>query len=154
MSVPALVTRAVLEDELGAVMSWATRRRWVAYGDCEGLRLRAATYRAGKLVEFVAELDGYPALPPIWRVVDPGTDQPSSAFPTPGTQPGVPGSIFHSNRLICAPWNQLAYKIHDGPHDDWQMTAWQEVVGSTRATTLVDMLDQIDSHLRVSPGFA
>ena len=147
MSVPDLVTRAVIEDEFGAVASWAARRGWVAYRDCERLRLRAATYHpSGRLVEFLAELDGYPAIPPIWRVVEPGTDQPASAFPAPGSQTGVSGSIFHSNRLICAPWNQLAYKTkHDGPHDNWTMAAWQEVTGYTRATTLVDMLDQIHS---------
>jgi hypothetical protein len=68
----------------------------------------------------------------------------------------VPGSIFHPNRLICAPWNRLAYGEHGGPHADWGgQTSWTSVgAGYTKGDTLGDMLSQIALHLAVSPGMS
>ena len=155
MSVPPDLTRSVVDGQYGAVAAWAARRKWTVTRPAGQIVLRAAAYHpGGQLVEVIAAMDGYPALPPAWRFVTPGTDNPSTVFPQAGAQPGVGGSIFHPNRVICAPWNQLAYSQHGGPHNDWVMSGWQEVTGVTRATTIADMLDQIDLHLRASPAMA
>ena len=59
------------------------------------------------------------------------------------------------NRVICAPWNRLAYKENGGGpprglgRDD-QLD--QRGAGYTKADTLADMLDQIYQHLSASPG--
>ncbi|MFC0028006.1 hypothetical protein ACFFMM_00510 [Micromonospora chaiyaphumensis] len=68
----------------------------------------------------------------------------------------MPGSIFHPNRLICAPWNRLAYAEHGGPHPDWgALTNWKTAgAGYTKADTLADMLSQIHLHLTLSPGMS
>jgi hypothetical protein len=82
--------------------------------------------------------------------------QVSATFPTGGQIPGVTGSIFHPNRLICAPWSRPAYGEHGGPHSDWGgQTNWTSAAtGYTKADTLADMLSQIAMHLAVSPGMS
>jgi hypothetical protein len=151
VSVPPALTASVLDGEYPAVVVWAGRHGWAVTRPAGGPSVRAATYHpSGQLIEVVAALEGYPAVPPTWRFVCPGSDQPATTFPDGGAQPGVGGSIFHPGRFICAPWNQLAYSQHGGPHGEWIMTGWQEVGGSSRATTLADMLDQLHLHLRAS----
>lgn len=156
MSVPATVTRAAVEDEIVPAVAWARRRGWLIRWEPDSLTLRAASYHPaiGRLVEAFAALDGYPAAPPAWQFVVPATDEPSrSAWPAPGQQSGVSGSIFHPTPCICAPWNRLAYSAQGGPHGDWSMTSWRSVQGGqTKADHIADMLDQIHMHLQASPG--
>jgi hypothetical protein len=157
-AVPAAVTRAVLADEVSAVAAWATRQKgWEAQTDMDGLRLSARTTHpaTGIPLRIDADLDGYPGFPPAWRFVDPSTGQPlPQAFPRGGAIPGISGSIFHSNRVVCAPWNRLAYAEHGGPHGDWgALTNWKSAAPTyTKADTLADMLSQIALHLSASPG--
>ena len=157
MSVPATVTRVAAEAEIASATAWATRHGWTLQWNPDALILNATTKHpaAERLVEVIAHLDDYRALPPAWRFVTPGTDEsPRSAWPSAGELPGVSGSIFHTEPCVCAPWNRLAYKVHGGPHEDWTMTAWLTVGGgSSKADHLADMLDQLHQHLRVSPGF-
>jgi hypothetical protein len=109
---------------------------------------------AHRPVEFLAHLDDYKALPPAWHVLVPGTDHDAGPedFPRPaGT------SIFHSNLVLCAPWNRLAYRSVNpqGPHgDDWGgPEGWLSVSSQwTTAHTLGDMLAAIDVFLQKSPG--
>lgn len=157
MTVPATVTRATVEGELAAAVAWGNRHGWAMHWDADALLFRAANHHpaAGRLVEVTAALDGYRALPPAWRFVTPGTaESPRSAWPSPGHQPGLNSSIFHTTPCICAPWNRLAYNTHGGPHPEWTITSWWNVPGGlTKANRLADMLDQIHQHLRASPGF-
>ena len=157
MSVPVTVTRATVGSELASAVVWANRQGWAIHWDANALRLRATTNHpiADRLIEVTAALEGYRALPPAWRFVVPGSDEsPKAAWPAPGSQPGLPGSIFHPHPCICAPWNRLAYREHSGPHGDWAMTSWWSIPGElTKANHLADMLDQIHQHLRASPGF-
>lgn len=150
-ALPPAVARASAEDELGAARTWASRHGWAMQWNPADLLLRAATYHlpAGRLIEVTGQLDGYRAVPPAWHFVRPGTDETGKDwFPAPG-----PGSVFHGNIVICAPWNRLAYAEHGGPHGDWSGPAgWLQVSGTTVACTIADMLAAIDAHLRQSPG--
>ena len=100
-----------------------------------------------------ADLRGYRAIPPAWQFLDPETHElPTAVFPQPGSHPMIQGSIFHGNKVICAPWNRLAFQENGGPHGDWgALTNWTSAAPSyTRADTLADMLSQIELHLSVS----
>lgn len=150
-AVPPTLARASVEAELDAARAWAIRHRWILWWDPDGLRLRASTYhpKAKRLIEVIAELDGYPAVPPAWRFVHPATDNTAqAAFPAAG-----PNSIFHTNPVICAPWNRLAYSENGGPHGDWSgPSSWLKVTGLTVAHTVPDMLATLNLHLHQSPG--
>lgn len=154
-ALPPTATRASVEDELDAARAWAARHGWLLHWNPETLVLRATTYHrpVGRLVEVIAQTDGYRGLPPAWTFVRPGTDDSvKAAFPAPGTVAGI-GSIFHSNPVICAPWNRLAYAENGGPHDNWSgPSAWLQVREVTTAHTIADMLSALDVHLRASPG--
>jgi hypothetical protein len=154
----ATVTRAVLAAETAAITTWAARHGWDVRIDEDGLTLEAGTVHPASqaTIVFHADLDGYPALPPAWTCRDSAGEVTPSAFPLPGTRPGVSGSIFHPGLVICAPWNRLAYATHGGPHNDWgDLTGWKTVSGGhSQAHTLPDMLTALALHLSVSPGSA
>jgi hypothetical protein len=152
--IPAVVTAAAVDAEFPAVTAWAARRPgWAVRYDATTLILQADTIHplTSQPIAIAAELTGYRAVPPAWTIT--GTD---GTFPAGGQVPGVPGSIFHPNRLICAPWNRLAYGEHGGPHADWGgQTNWTDAgTGNTKADTLADMLSQIALHLAGSPGMS
>jgi hypothetical protein len=140
-----------VEKELDAIRAWANRHGWTVLWSPERLVIRLATYHGPveRLVELVGEVEGYRALPPMWRFVRPGTDEVDKAwFPSAG-----PNSTFHGDGVICAPWNRLAYGEHGGPHGDWGGPgAWLQVTGVTTAHTIPDMLAIVDANLRQSPG--
>lgn len=148
---PPTMVRASVEEELDAAHALAGRHGWDLLWMPNDLCLRATTYHdpVSRLVEVKVEVDGYPAIPPAWSFVRPGTEESGAAFfPAP-----FPGSIFHGNVVICAPWNRLAYSEHGGPHNNWSgPTSWLQVAGVTQARTIPDMLAALDSHLRRSPG--
>lgn len=159
--IPTVITRAVVTEELPAVLAWAARRPgWTVAFDDPALHLDVTTIHpaVGAPLLIQADLQGYRAVPPAWRFLysDAAEQATASPFPLAGTHPLIQGSIFHSNRVICAPWNRLAYKENGagGLHDDWGGLAnWTTAAaGHTRADTLADMLSQIALHLSVSPG--
>lgn len=158
--IPTTVTKVVVVEEMQAVLAWAARRPgWTAQFDDAALHLNVKTTHAacGTDLWIQADLHGYRAVPPAWRFLHPnGRDAVTGPFPRHGEHPWISGSIFHDNRVICAPWNRLAYKEENdnGPHDDWGgLTNWTNAApGYTKADTLADMLDQIYQHLSVSPG--
>jgi hypothetical protein len=157
--IPTVVTRAVVAEELPAVLAWAARRPgWTVEFDDPALRLDVKTNHpaTGTPLLIHAALEGYRAVAPGWRFLNPTTGEAAGApFPQPGFRPPIQGSIFHGNRVICAPWNRLSYQEnHGGPHADWgAWTNWTDAAaGYTKADTLADMLSQIDLHLAVSPG--
>jgi hypothetical protein len=142
--------------EASAVTSLAARRGWAVVIDVDSLMLTATTTHptCGAVVTFRADLSGYPALPPAWTCHDATGASPRSAYPAAGTRPCLNSSIFHSNPVICAPWNRLAYAEHAGPHGDWGGPAnWKNVdTNLTQAQTLPDMLAALHLHLSASPG--
>jgi hypothetical protein len=99
--------------------------------------------------------DDYRALPPAWRFTQPASEElPRSAWPQPGNVPGIGSSVFHTNPVICAPFNLLAYNDHGGPHSDWGGPAnWLALRPDlVRATSVGEMLSVIALHLHYSPG--
>jgi hypothetical protein len=156
--IPTVASRTVVAEESPAVLAWAARRPgWTVRLDEADLRLTVDTEHPATRtpLRIEADLHGYRAVPPAWRFVDPNTGQATSTvFPQPGTSPALPGSIFHPNHLICAPWNRLAFAELGGPHGDWgALTGWiVSGAGSSHAETLADMLSQIALHLAISTG--
>lgn len=152
------VTHAVMAVELAAITAWAARRGWEVEVDFEHGTVAAKTThpKTKTVIVFHADLDGYPAIPPAWTCRNEDGVVSLAAFPRAGQRPGVSGSIFHSNNVICAPWNRLAYAAHAGPHTDWvDLTAWKSVATEyTQAQTIADMLNTLWLHLAVSPGTA
>lgn len=99
------------------------------------------------------DLAGYRAQPPAWRWTT-GEPHHTTVIAIPGQLPGGISSMFHDNGTICAPFNRLAYKEHNGPHNDWGgPLAWLSVRGQVSATVLGEMLAQIVLHLKYSPGW-
>lgn len=155
---PEQVTRAVMVSETLAITAWAERHRWTVCVDPDNQTLTAETRHpvTDTQVRFQADLTDYPAFPPAWTCRDDQGANPRSAFPLAGTGPMIAGSVFHSNLVICAPWNRLAYSEHSGPHGDWGgPVQWKTAASAyTRAHTLADMLNTLRLHLAVSPGMA
>lgn len=153
---PPLVTRAQLETELAAITAWANKYGWRAEVEPASRLVEARTVHPaiGARLAVNADCAGYPSVAPAWRFIDQAGGSPKSAFPAPGARQGINGSIFHSNGLICAPWNRLAYRELGGVHDDWgALTCWKTAAsGYTQALTIADMLHTIRFHLLVSPG--
>jgi hypothetical protein len=154
--VPAEVTQAVLSDEQPAIAAWAERHGWTLTIDPNEATVTATTThpRTEQAVIFHADLSGYPAIPPAWTCRDNQGNSPAAAYPLPGTSSALPTSIFHTQPVICAPWNRLAYATHGGPHGDWTaVTSWKTAAGeATQAHTIADMLSALRLHLSVSPG--
>lgn len=159
MSAPVDITRVVIEHELRDARAAAERYGWRLKLDLDALRLEVLLHHPATRVEMelVATLDGYRALPPVWRFVMPGTNNsPKSAWPRPANLDGK-SSIFHSEPVICAPFNRLAYGEADrrGVHSEWGApTSWLQIRDANviRATTLAEMLAVIRAFLSVSEG--
>ena len=154
--VPTRVTRILVQSEEPAVLGWATRNGWKVTIDVHKLQIAAVVIHPKDETELFlhADLTGYRAIPPAWRFVDHDGKVTKSAFPAAGPVVDGKSSIFHSNLLVCAPFNRLAYKEADGPHADWgESTGWFNVTGDfAKAYSLAEMLSVIDVHLRFSPG--
>jgi hypothetical protein len=93
--------------------------------------------------------DRYAAEPPAWHWYNPDTkllDQPKDM--------PKDGGFFHSNRVICAPWNRLAYKSVDarGPHEDWQIGDWRNNPKTAGCKTLSAMAIRIAHELKTTKG--
>jgi hypothetical protein len=157
------VTEAVMASELPAVTAWASRSGWDVQYDAESFRGRALAphpHVDGQVVVFWFAVDGYPnRQPPAWWCGGDGTvvSVNKADYPRPPTNPpaGPPeGSIFHTNPVICAPWNRLAYGVLQGPHSDWAtLAAWKTyATDKTQAHTIADMLSALSIHLGRSDG--
>jgi hypothetical protein len=87
---------------------------------------------------------GYAATPPAWHWYDPATGERDLPKLTPKG-----GAFFHSNGVICAPWNRLAYKGVDGrgPHEDWTLANWHTNPKNGACRTLSAMAIRIYCEL-------
>jgi hypothetical protein len=156
MVLPANIVRSHVELELDPLRGYCERHRWSLQWDPEGQLLsfdRPCDLVAGAVLRLTAEVEGYPLHPPAWRFwkVD-EQSQAVPAFPSKRGKVGRAGSIFHPSRVICAPFNRLAYGTHQNLHPEWGMSEWKDVRGVARATTLTEMLALITVHLKASPG--
>jgi hypothetical protein len=155
--VPREVTAAVVGEELPALRAYAGRHGWqITWDEASLVLLADGSHPAdGSPARLHADLAGYRALPPAWTFIPHNAEAAvPGRFPAPGPLPGGVGSIFHTSRLICAPFNRLAYQQHGGPHQNWgRPAAWLDVRGHVRATRLGEMLAQIVTHLNYSRGW-
>jgi hypothetical protein len=156
--VPKDTTRAVVQHEFPIAEAWASRHGWELGLDFDTLVMTCTTrHPSNREPAFLrAELGGYRAVPPAWLCVDATGAHAKGAYPAPGPLPGGKSSVFHSQPVICAPFNRLAYADGNGPHkQDWgEATNWLSVPGDfARATTLAEMLQVLETHLRFSPGW-
>lgn len=119
-----------------------------------GLGPRREGRSPGRPVRLFAEVDGYPALPPAWRFVDPDTGEPTAATtPNRGDRNGQSSIIFGVG-VICAHFSRTAYTGGPNPpHSDWPLSQWADVTGGVQAHTLAEMLAVIDDHLQWSTGW-
>jgi hypothetical protein len=110
----------------------------------------------GDLFYLRGRFDDYREIPPAWAFTDFGwrADPQHAVFPKPISSP-YGSSVFHTQPVICAPFNRLAYKVHDGPHSDWGGPAnWLNAgqVHEVRARCLGDMLSVMYQHFRFTRG--
>ena len=144
------ITRAYLAqaDELPAAETYVRRNGMVWIYDDPALRgelrLRGPAANDAGTEEYVAlvDFDDYRALPPWWCFVDPRTKQEigPAAYPQPVPLFGG-ASVFHTNGVICAPWNRGAYVA--GLHSDWTIGDWEKIQGYSLAHTVPDMIDRL-----------
>jgi hypothetical protein len=84
----------------------------------------------------LVDCDRYPVQPPAWNWCDAEGTHTDRLVDRPR------GSGFlHTNGVICAPWNRLAYTPVDsrGPHGDWNIGEWRKNSHTKGCTTLPHM---------------
>jgi hypothetical protein len=148
------------DDEIPGAIRWAEYHglphNWDVATLIFTVCLEGGSEREGEREAYLlaANLEDYRVLPPVWRFLHPhtGADIGRAAFPKAGAFEN--GSVLHSNGVICAPWNRLAYAAHGGPHKDWTgPTQWQGVASDrTTAHTIPAMLARIRAEVLISPG--
>lgn len=153
----AEVTLAVLAEQFPPARRWGERNGWQLDLDTTTLTVDGQGRHPadGRPVRLLAGVDGYPALPPSWRFVDPATEEATAATtPNRGIRRGQ-SSIIYGVGVICAHFSRTAYAggPTPGPHADWQLSEWADVSGGPQAHTLAEMLAMIDDHLHWSTGW-
>jgi hypothetical protein len=122
MLVSPEVVRAHVEDELTLAAPWAEAKGWDPKWDPAAMRLTVRLTSAIDREVYGLELmlDDYRSRPPFFEFVHPTTGERGVArcYPKGGR------GYFHTNPVICAPWNRKAYAAHGGPHSDWAMENW------------------------------
>lgn len=152
---------AYLDEEIPPAIAWLQYHRLDHTWNREHLSLSVALEGLGdregvtESYRLVGWFPDYRATPATWRFVDPrdGRDVGQAAYPAAGDYVPGAGSVLHSNGVICAAWNRLAYGDMGGPHSDWpNPAAWQSpIAGQTQAFTIADMLSRLFHEVAVSP---
>ena len=147
------------EGEIPGAVRWATHHGLEHSWDEEHLlltvRLHGPARENDAREEYLLSgtVDDYRVIPPAWRFLDPrdGADIGKAAFPAPG--PFGVGSILHTNGVICAPWNRLAYANETGLHSNWtDLAKWESLEpNNTQARSIPDMLARIRAEVAMSP---
>ncbi|MBI5434906.1 MAG: hypothetical protein HZA52_18885 [Planctomycetes bacterium] len=122
----------------------------------EALQLRA-TFRQPATDEpfyLLGEFANYRAHPPGWEFWDAewATRRAPNAYPK--SNGGPYGSVFHTNRIVCAHFNRFAYATESALHPDWvDLAQWITVApGTVRAITVGDMLAVFHRDIQCSSG--
>lgn len=102
------------------------------------------TARDGTIFHLWCQHDRYGVMPPAWHWFNPETNARDQAGDIPKG-----GLFFHGNKVICAPWNRLAYSAIDsrGPHGDWELANWRENPKTGACLTLSAMALRIHCEL-------
>lgn len=157
--IPRNHTLIYIEEELLGAQAWAERHHVPLLWAEEGLELRATLTQpeTQEMFYLLGRFDDYREVAPSWTFTDSEwTAAPRQQhFPRPGHLPAGGASVFHTQPVICAPFNRLAYKEHQGPHQDWGgpanwLTAGQP--NEVKAYFIGDMLAVIQRHFAVSRG--
>ncbi len=133
------------EGELTHVRANAAARGWVL-SQTDELRFILGFPASDNTIFYVfVECDDYPVKPPAWH----WCDKDGAGLKDPRNVPKGTG-FLHSNGVICAPWNRLAYAAMDsrGPHNDWQISDWRSNSNTKGCKTLAAMALRIAVELR------
>jgi hypothetical protein len=151
-------TLILLEDELSGAQAWATHHDVPLLWVPEVLEMRATFTQpeTKDLFYLRGRVDDYREIPPAWTFTDAtwAAEPCAQLFPRPAQTP-YGTSVFLNQPVICAPFNRLAYKEHEGPHQDWAgpvnwLTAGQP--NEVKALFLGDMLSVIHQHFFCTRG--
>lgn len=122
MSVSQDVSRAHVEEEMGEARAWLQRAGLEPHWQPDPLILAVRMSSGVDKEEYIFEfkLDDYRELPPSIELVHPVSGERGTrrCYPSGGN------AYFHSQPVVCAPWNRRAYKVLGGPHADWEMKNW------------------------------
>ncbi len=157
--IPRRDTILIIEDELVGAVAWAGRHSIPLEWRPDDLEIRAILMQADDEQQpfyLRGRFDDYRAVAPAWVFSDKTWQSQGlpHLFPKPPANPPFGASIFHTNAVICAPFNRLAYGEHSGPHSDWGgPTNWMDAGAQyVHAETLGDMLHVIYNHFRFTHG--
>ena len=141
-------------------MAWAKRQQIgmdTRLLDNQIIRVVLVQEEHGEKFYLQGNFDAYRALPPIWDWRDDSWSISSelSLSPSPENNPFTSMFLKHNNQsIICAPFNRLAYGIHEGPHKDWGDPAQWVTTGKgyVYAVTIGDMLQAVLRDFRFTNG--
>ena len=152
-------TLIYLEEEFAAAEVWGMRHNVPLALAAASLEVRVTLTQpeTGEVFFLRGQLDDYREIPPAWTFTDAGWQAPPTQrlFPKAATPATGGASMFHTQPVICAPFNRLAYKEHAGPHDNWGGPASWLTAGApneVRAHHLGDMLSVMHQHFVVTRG--
>ena len=146
----ATVAEFTVAEELVPLREIAASRGW-DLKELDTLHFHIALpAKDGTIFYLFADCGNYKVQPPAWHWCDASGTHTDRAADRPK------GSGFlHSNGVICAPWNRLAYKAVDsrGPHDNWTIGDWLQNSATGGCTTLAHMVLRVFVELN-GPRFA
>ncbi len=134
-----------VSEELIALRENATLLGW-SFADIEGTVFSVGfPARDGTTFWVKTFCDRYPDQPPAWHWYNPDSGLLDQRADIPKG-----GGFFHSQEVICAPWNRLAYKSVDprGPHSDWIISDWRANPKTGACRTLSAMALRIAQELQ------
>lgn len=113
---------------------------WEIAQDLEALTVtvRMTSSIDGEQYVLEAKCDNYKEWPPHFEFIHPQTGERGSRRSYPHG-----GSFFHDHPCICVQWNRKTYI--DGPHKEWQLTAWQNE--RPHMTYLGDMFSLVQTEI-------
>lgn len=155
--IPLDATIAILSNEIKNALSFCEKKGFEANYEIETLRLKIKIRQksTSEIFYLIGEFENYPALPPKWYFSDEKWNLKNERifYPKP-TNSKFGSSIFHTNPVLCAPFNRLAYQQEGGPHNDWGGLAnWKNVQGQmAKATTVADMIALIYRDFSITTG--
>ena len=139
------VAELAVQEELALVREVVESRAWMLT-ELDSLHFFLGLPASdGTQFYLAVDCDAYPVKPAAWHWCNSqgGSRDVLSNVPR-GTD------FFHTNGVICAPWNRLAYKAMDprGPHSDWAPHDWRNNRYTKGCRTLSGMVLRIAVELQ------
>jgi len=142
MAVDPEISKQIVAEELAAAESASKIHGWTIKVAPDQFTFTVAMKSGIDNEVYIMEVrcDNYKELPPFFEFMLPtGERKVASAYPE------STDSFFHSDLVICFPFNRGAYNNYGGPHGDWAITNWQSLC--PQATRLGDMLVLIQHRI-------